>query len=344
MPRITLADVQNPKLSNIAANVGMVAKSNDFIALVNEAQQRLLFEGLWWNTCARFNICTYSGCVTLPREIATIEAVAVCGRPIPIRDFWFEFLEAGMGTRGGCSCWPEAMARGNYPTITDITGVTSKVIGICDLNQDAGTSILVLGYDQNGNWIRTLQNGVYADGEVIQLSVSPGTMSNNIFQNITDIQAPGGMSGQWWLYSYDTVATTKIMLGNYQYDETRPSYARYYMPSVSNLAGCCGQTTSGTKPFLIEAIGKKEFIPAVNPTDYMIIGNIPALNEMCMALNKSGNEADGVKSNQILQSGLMAAKNLLNGELDAYLGAGRRVGITVQGSSVGEICPVLTLI
>lgn len=335
MPRITLADVQNPKLSNIAANVGMTPATNDFIALINEAQQRLMFEGRWWGTCARFTICAFNGCLTLPRQIATIEAVAVCGRPIPLRDFWYEFLENGMGIRSNQSCWPEAVARGNFPTITEISGVTSKLNAICDLTADAGQQILALGYDQNGNWIRTLQNGAYADGEVITLSVSPGTKSVNLFSRVTDLQMTGEMSGQWWLYAYDTNTAIQTLLGNYQHDETRPSYARYFFPSVAALTG-----VSGSKPVQIDAIGKKEFIPAQQPTDYLIIGNIPALNEMCMAINKAGNEADGVKSNQILQSGLMAAIRLLNGELDMYLGSGRRIGITLSGSSVGEQFPV----
>jgi len=77
-----------------------------------------------------------------------------------------------------------------------------------------------------------------------------------------------------------------------------------------------------------------------SPTDYMIIGNIPALKEACLAVDKSRNEIDGVKANQILMAGMETAKRILNAELDHYLGSGRRIGITVSGSNVGETCPI----
>lgn len=334
--RRTFSDIQN---SLIPVDVGIISTSNDFLMLMNEVQERLIYMGRWWGTCARFQICATSGCITLPRQIATIETVSICGRNMPIRDFWYRIVQTGIGLRDGPSCWPEAQAQGNFPTFTDISGVTSKLLLVCDIPADAGTQILVLGYDPNGNWIRTVQNGVWADGEVISLSVSPGTSSVNIFSSITDIQAPGGMDGQWWLYQSDTVSTTQILLGTYQYDETRPSYARYFFPSVSNLT--CGSTS--TTPVLIDCIGKLQFVPIVKTTDYMMIGNIPALKEMAMAVDKSRNEESGVGSNEILLSGEVTASRILNAELDHQLGAGRTIGINLSGSNVGEICPVPTL-
>jgi hypothetical protein len=75
----------------------------------------------------------------------------------------------------------------------------------------------------------------------------------------------------------------------------------------------------------------------------MMIGNIPALKEMAMAVDKSRNEESGVGSNEILLSGEVTASRILNAELDHQLGAGRTIGINLSGSNVGEICPVPTL-
>jgi hypothetical protein len=328
--RLLFSDVQNSTIPDV---LGINGTADKFRRVINEAQHRLLISGTWWDTTARFRICTYGGCVTMPRQIATIEAVAMCGRPVPIRDFWFEFLENGSGLRGQncCSCWPEAIMKGHFPTIVDIVGVTSKVLAVCDLQADVGAKVTILGYDINGNWIRTQQNGVWTDGEVITLTASPGTQSVNYFSSVTDVQASGSMNGQWWLYQYDPITTSQILLGNYQYDEGRPNYARYYFPSIYNLAA---GVPTGQK-FAVDIIGKKEFIGVKEPTDYMIISNIAALKEMAMAMIKSQDEQDGVKSNTILMAGQRMAEKVLNDELDHYLGQGRRAGITIEGSNHG---------
>lgn len=306
----------------------MCATDARIVQFINSAQQRLLNEGKWWGTCAKYTICSTAGCITLPPQFATIESVALCHRPIPVRNFWYEFLENGLGTRGECSCWPEAVYRGRYPVFTDITGVDKKLLWVADVLADVGQKALFLGYDENANWIRTQVNGVWQDGEIITASQSPGTQSVHKFSIITDIQFPAGMSGQSWLYSYSTTDASQIMLGHYQAFEVRPSYARYLFPSLQNQS-------SGSKPVLVEAMCKLEFIPAINPTDYLLIANIPALEEMCVALNRSENEPDSIKSNSVLTAGMAVAKGLLDKELLHYLGDGAQMGINIQGSS----CP-----
>jgi hypothetical protein len=199
---------------------------------------------------------------------------------------------------------------------------------------DVGQQVLVLGYDNNNNWIRTRQNGVYADGQLISLAQGTGTRSAIMMSKVTGIQFPQIMAGQSWLYETAANATNRL-IGQYDNDNIRPNFRRISIPSIKTQFM---QTDSNGNPVPIpvDIIGKLEFIPVVNPSDYLMIGNIPALNEMCMALNKSGNEADGVKSNQILASGLAAAKNLLDKELLHYLGEGREIGITVNGSGMPD--------
>lgn len=322
----------------------------------NEATQRLLIEGKWFGTVARYNICAASSCITLPRGIATIEAVNVCGRPVPLRNFWYEFLANGLGTResqtssGGCCSngWPggfgmsESIYRGMFPTFMDITGMTSKVNFVCDLSADAGNEVTVFGYDQNGNWIRTMQNGVYADGEVLTLAQSSGAISVNYFSVVTGVQFQDAMSGQSWLYGYDTSTSpaTMTMLGHYQYDETNPSYRRYYFPAI-----CSSQNSSGgCNATKVEILGKQEFMPVKVPSDYLIIGNLPALKEMMLACKKAENEADSVKANQIIALGIQTATKILDSELDHEEGSGAVLGMTIVGSSIGSNEPIPTFL
>jgi hypothetical protein len=348
MPKTTVQDMMNSRIPNAC---GVAPGDSRLYQWANEATNRLIFLGKWFDATGRFNICVTNGCVTLPRGIATPEAININGQPTAIRDFWYEFLANGLGTResqcaggSGGNSWPgccgmnEAIYRGRFPTFADITGTTSKVNFVCDLSVDVGNEVIVFGFDQNNNWIRTVQNGVYADGEVIALAQSSGTISQNYFSIVTGVQFQDPMSGQSWLYGYDTSTSpaTVTMLGHYQYDEVNPSYPRYYFPSIR----CPSNSSTGCQTTKVEMIAKLEYMPVRVPTDYLILGNLPALKEMMVALKKSENEPDNVKANQIIASGMMLAKQILDDELDHETGSGRTIGMTVIGSSVGDTEPI----
>jgi hypothetical protein len=366
--RLTLADIYSSRLPQA---LGLCAPDTRIAAYVNEAQQRLLTKGLWIDSYAKYRMAAYGSCLTMPPQLLTIESVAVNRVPIPYHDMWFEYLSNGFGIRSrnevgsgailggvtGVYGIPEANYRGSFPTFRDLTPNTNakKLVVICDLAVDvtAIITMTVLGYDNNGNWIRTLQNGVYADGEVIALAQTPGTTSVNNFSNITGIQFSAQRSGQCWLYENDTVTSVTTLTGLYQWYESNPSYGRWLFPSLfspsstSNITPPAGWQQTWTTgevvnpnpttymPSLVEVIGKKAFIPAVLPTDYLIIGCLPALKLMCQSLKK---QEDGVSSADVGEAmafQTMAVKEL-DDELDAALGSGRKIGLTIQGSSMAD--------
>lgn len=340
--RFTVADIKN---SRVPPSLGVGPDDPRLLMWLNEATERLLYTGKWWGTVARFRMCASDSCLTLPAQIATIEAVNTCGQPTAVRDFWYEFLDNGWGSVGregnhggngtGGGCMNAAIMRGNYPTFSDIHGVDKKLNFICDLASDSCCSVLALGYDQNQNWIRTLQDGVYKDGEVIRLSQGTGTNSVNIFSSVTGIQLPDTLQGQVWLYEYNTTTTTKRMIGHYQYFETNPSYARYYFPGI-----CARNTTDTCNLARVEVVGKLAYIPVKQDTDYLIIGNIPAMKEMMKAIKKAENEVDGVASNQILLSGEKMAIMLLDSQLDHHFGSGRKMGMNVTSTATEMAEPI----
>lgn len=335
--RTTLADL---RASRIPKALGVCATDSRIVEFANEAQQRLLTEGHWWGTTQKFRICASEGCITMPPQVATIEKAAICKVPIPIHDFWFEFLASGAGLREACDCWPEANYQGQFPAFSDIIGVNKKLRFVCDLATDVSKQVLALGYDENGNWIRTDQSGTILDGELITLAQSPGTNSTKLFSSITDIQFPNDMDGQTWLYEYNTSTMVQRMIGKYEYWETRPSYARYLFPSIRgncSSTGTCQQQS-------IEVIGKLEFVPVKKDTDYLIIGNLPAMKEMMVAINRAENEPDSEKANNIIVKGLAVAKGILDKELAHYLGDGRVIGVELVGSSIATADPVQTIL
>lgn len=340
--RITLADV---KASRIPIAIGVCATDQRFIDIVNEAQQRLLTKGLWYGTYGKFRICASDGCITLPPQIASIERVAISSVAVPVHDEWFEFLDNGYGTRNSGSCSDgncgsgieEALYRGRFCTFKDIIPTGKKLNFVCDMATDVGKQVLALGYDDNGNWIRTSQSGTIKDGELITFAQSAGTNSTNNFSCVTDIQLPSNMDGQSWLYEYKVSDTTRRLIGKYEYFETRPHYARYYFPSIcSSSSGSCSQTS-------VEIIGKMEFIPVETDTDYMIIGNIPALKAMCVGIVNAEKEPDAIRKVAILKAAIKDATDELNNELSHYLGEGRDIGVNLVGSSVYHDNPIEAL-
>jgi len=362
--RVTLADAKN---SRIPSQIGECPPADRFLALLNEAQERLIYCGKWWGTVQKWRFCATDGCVALPSQFATLEAVAVCGRPIAVRDQFYEFLENGFGIRGqsvinitnssgtmtgspaGSCCGgvagvcgiAEALYRGHYPTFADIQPTGKQLQLVCDRLTDVGKPVLCLGYDDNNNWIRTLQNGVVSDGEVVSLSQAPGTNSVNNFSTVTDLQPPQNLDGQWWLYEYTVAGGAQRLIGQYQYYDVRPTFARYFFPAILPTVG---QPPGSCSQILVEALVKLEFIPAKRDTDYLIIGNLPALKELMMALQKAEDEPDALRKVQIVSAGTTVAKQILDLQLDHYLGSGRKMGMNIVGSSIGDVIPVPNLL
>lgn len=342
MARLTLAQA---KASRIPQVLGLNPESPAFVAILNEATQRLLSRGTWVGTYGRYRICTFNGCLTWPRQFETIEAVALCDVALVIRNQWFEFMEQGAGLQGGnCNCdggW-QLFDRGNVCTFDDIRGTGKQVRVYADVAEDADAKILLLGYDDDGNWIRTFVDGVWIDGEQVAVSTTPVNSTKN-FSSLVNVQKPV-TNGSVRLYEFNTDDSTQRALAVYEPDETLPSYRRSYVGGISNLNNCgcvpntdpdsCSQKT-------VTVMAKLAFIPVVNDTDYLLIGNVPALKEMCRAVRFG--EQDSPLAMQQAQTAEARAIAEVNAELVSWLGSGTRISVQVDNAP-GMIQPVESII
>jgi len=77
----------------------MIAPGNDqeFLRIVNEADQRLLESGRWWWCKARSELTAVDGYVYLPSDYASILGFQFNGHPIDIRSEEYEFMPDGVG-------------------------------------------------------------------------------------------------------------------------------------------------------------------------------------------------------------------------------------------------------
>lgn len=198
MIRKTLGDAKDPEQCGIAQIANVSPDDPRFTTIVNLATQNLVQTGeYFWGLHARYQFCITNGCIVWPREIANIETIAVSDRPIPIRNRWFEWLETGIGLRGDGSCVSgRCGAAGLFDRASTSTCTFAELVGnpkyikiYTDVPEDADAKILLQGYDENGQWIRTFVGGEWIDGEYVSLATSP-MMSTHLFSSLTNVQKP----------------------------------------------------------------------------------------------------------------------------------------------------------
>jgi hypothetical protein len=173
MIRRTYGSVKQ-QLARVTQN-GMCADNPQLLARVNEAQERLLNKGLYAGTYGRYSVCVYGGCITLPREFESILGYNFGGSPAQVYNQWYEFMANGPGTIQAGD-WRQLLDRGYVPCFRSLAA-QSFIRVYTDLIEDATSTILFRGSDTYNNRIQTIQNGVYSDGERLNLSAGSGNSS-----------------------------------------------------------------------------------------------------------------------------------------------------------------------
>lgn len=324
MSRLTVSEAKTEIAD--AANLDY-ADLTRITAYINKAVRRLLPKGKWRDTFAWMRFCANNACITLPRQVDTVEAVAVCGSPGTIRDQWYSYLPNGPGTATCCdgqssSCSSGMIDRGEHPSFNDITaGETDRKIRVYADVTEASTSYITLqGYDENGNWIRTLDGSTWIDGEKVLISTAV-QVSTNFFTRLSRVIKPV-TNGTVRIYEYNTTTAANVQaLGFYEPDETIPMYRRYYLGAVSGGSSHGGDCD--TVP--VDVMVKLRFVPVSTENDFIMIGNLPALVEMVRAIRKYENnliaEATAYEA---------LAVKYLDEELRNYIGDGTVVQMKVE--------------
>lgn len=188
--RLTLAAAM-PLLARYAVQ-GACAADPRVLEKINEARQRLLEKPQnWKGKVQRFIFCSSRACITLPREIETVEAATVCNSPMKMRGPWYDMLESGPGPRAICG-GDAVIDRGDgYVSFTDLDEPRTIKI-YADVPESAGARLLLQGFDENGNRVRTWDEttGAYVDGEYVSINNETPGVSTTIFSVLDGIQKP----------------------------------------------------------------------------------------------------------------------------------------------------------
>lgn len=316
MSLLTVAEARD----RIASAAQLCATDPRVLKYLNRAVRRLLPKGKWVGTYQTYRICAPNGCITWPRQIETIEAAAVCSQPITIRNSWYEFLEGGPGIGGGCGV--KLLDRGTHCCFEDMTGNTDRRIRIyTDVNEGAGKFIILQGYDQNAQWIRTQVAGAWIDGERVELPAAAASpaVTTKFFTSLGRVIKPK-TNGMVRLYEYNATDAVNVQaLAIYEPDETLPNYRRSFVPGISSNGG------NG-----VDVVAKLKFYAVENENDFLLIGNLDALEEETRALVHFDNRnfPEGYTAEKF-------AVSLLNEELSHYLGDGPVLTLRVEGVDFG---------
>ena len=315
--------------------VNACADDEQVTGIVNRSCERLLYgdsrsgSGKWQGCYGKYRVCVADSCLTWPREIETVEAWALDHRPIEVRNEWYEFLQMGPGLMNGTN-------RNGWQLIDDgescvfdqpIGGSDKKLAVFCDVDEDAGATIIIRFYNSDGQKVRSENpngSGIWIEGEKIVLPAA----GNYTFTDKAPLR--GGVyavikprtKGVVRLYEFDTVASTYRPLGYYEPSEEVPVYRQSRIPGMAQLA-----SGSGCKKHSVTITGKFRFIPAQDDNDLLQIPHLDAIVRGAQAVHY---EDSHLAADAAQYWGL--AFSCLHAQLAHYLGSGASVPIRMVGA------------
>jgi len=315
--KLLLKDVK----PNVAKMLSMASTDSRVVGYINEAQERLMYKGKWPGTYIRYSLTQSNGAITWPRQLETIESVAVAGVSGKVRDSWFEFLEAGPGlldTDSGDSL--TLVDRGEACTFSDIdiSDDVDKKLRIKFNVADEAKTMILQGYNEDGEWIRSDDGGTIIDGEKVTLPGSAATEvdTTNKFQIISAVIKDVTKYNVTMWEVEATGTESERLIAEYEPGEEKPWYRRSLIPGLPDV------NTTQT----VTIVGKARFIPAVNDNDWLFINYESPIKEMVMSIKHAENNM--IQEAEMFE---LRAVRLLNEQLMHFLGDGAVVAPRIAG-------------
>lgn len=303
--------------------------ASDLVAcadLVNTAQRRLIFcseagEDGWYGGFAEmaFSVSRTNPYLTLPREVARLEFVDVCQRPVRINNQIAEYLQFSNGRLPKsfpCQRWPSSLqvySRNTVPTFTDLTNAPQILTAYLTDPADSGKRVLLQGTDNNGQTIYSQDGANQVLGVYVVLR-QPFVSSPVQFSSITGIQKDQTL-GAVQIFQTDPTTGVQVLLVAMQPTEQTAAYRRYLFDPIRFNSCCPGSDATSVS---LTAIVKLDLIPAQVDQDYLLIQNLEALIEE--AQSKRYSEIDNKNAQAMsIEKHTMAVRSM-NAELTHYFG------------------------
>lgn len=345
MQRLTWRSVKDV----IRKNLNFCSTDDRARDYVNRACERLMNEGQWVGTVARYRVCVTNGCIVWPRQLDAILSFAVCNTPMPIHSPWHEFLGNGTYLQDDCNgCGASALIdRDEVASFDNVIGSNKRLAVYCDVAEDPATYITLQYYNTSAQFVRTAPSGSWIDGERVSFNTAGAysyTLSNVMANGFVRAIKPV-TNGTVRLYEHDTVADTYRPLAYYEPDETIPVYRRSFIPGL-NIS-----TTEDCTKRSVTVMAKKRFIPVINDDDFLAISHAEAIRMAVQSIWKSENNQAAEASiymnggiDPLTRNRIEGAIPLLNAQLRAYRGSGAVIPIKMVNASTFGAGGIPTLI
>jgi hypothetical protein len=174
------------------------------------------------------DICTSGDgrCVTMPREVLTVLAVNMGGKPTLGYGTFFNFHLNGIGDCKTPCGWSWQDQGAWHCTYRDLE-TPAKVVAHLQTAEDNNKELIVYGYDSAGKKLRREEGGVWKDGYRVPTiyGVAVPDTDAPLIARITGIFKEKTV-GSIQLSTTDDSATTGVLLGVFEPDEQVPRYRR----------------------------------------------------------------------------------------------------------------------
>lgn len=191
------------------------------------------FEG--WKSWLDICVSSADGqCVTLPREVETVLAVNIGGRPTLGYGTLFNFHLNGAGDCR-CSCDWSWQDNGNWHSTYRDLITPAKLVAYLQTPDDNGKELVVFGFDKDGNVLRRLEGGVWKDGYRVPtiFGVAVPDVGAPVIGRITGVFKERTI-GSVRLSTIDDSGLTGVLLGVYEPNEQLPQYRRIKLNRTCN--------------------------------------------------------------------------------------------------------------
>lgn len=173
-------------------------------------------------------------CISMPREVETVIGVNIGGQPVLGYSQLFEFHLNGPGSCRTVCEW-KWMDQGQYHfTYRDLPH-PSTLVCHTQLPDDNGASFIVYGYDDQGQVLRRLCNGIWVDGYQVPTIYGyalPDASAPRIARITGIVKAK--TAGSIRLSTVDDTGANGVLLGVYEPDETTPQFRRIQLNRSCN--------------------------------------------------------------------------------------------------------------
>lgn len=298
--RLTVADIRDDEKYRICTALNVCPDDSRILSWLNEAEERMINQGRWWGTVPEVQFCVDDqGCFAFPREVASLERIAVNGNNIQIENGWFPYTRllskvplcdscsSCSGNGGGACCnaghYQMTEKNGTMASFATTLGGANKILRtyLTDL-ADVGKKITYQSNDKNNIWTteQVTLASPFADTTTIWGAGAPAGVVKEVTQ------------GRVLVYEYDTVTGAEIQLADYQPGETKPMYRIGYIPGLKHMGcnGCCSTRKTLT------GIASLQHVQLVSEGDWLLMQNVAAYKSAMIAV-KAWEEGDVAKAN-----------------------------------------------